>query len=316
LLPSSVRPVLVPTLVAGEYELGREGSHVSWQSEISLVLALMVGPFVRLCPAESSVIQTSTYVESDHGFRFQLPSKWHVAPAEYEIMGSLIFASVNNQNPDFRLPRSPAEAHPPRTSIAWPTDWSGYIKPGMIQVVLAEASGLGDDVCCVENRRGTLETALSEIQDGSSDVMVGDVKLCIRPFRKWGRTWEVILWMRKPYSTQDRELAITMLKSIRFGWTRIASAEQAICNAVEQLPDQTMATQWPVTPTRRCKHETTVQTLPDGYVVHFVLYASNDSREMQNSWSYRVRPDGSVEAFPANRPNSVLQPTAPRDGHN
>jgi hypothetical protein len=186
----------------------------------------------------------------------------------------------------------------------------------MIHLLLAEPPSLGEDniCCCIPCAIGTLDSAFAKLQAGTWAMSAGDVDLWTLRFRKWARTWEIVVWLRKPYSPQEREETLRALKSVRFGWTHVKTQDQAICNAIEKLPADAQADLWPTTVERRCGYEATVRTLLNYHMVQFIRYFDNSSDEVQGRWYFLVRPDGSAESIASTSPNKPLQPTAPREG--
>jgi len=290
---------------------------VNWPCGALLGMGLCTGHLAHSCAAESAAMSTIAYVDSVEGFSLEVPAGWHVAPARYEVMHySDAFLSVNNRIPGLLLPSWTSLTLKGERSFLWPDGWGKYLEPGTVYIMFTHEGGPGGwPPCYGASQKDTFHDALAKALEGSGRRTVGDISIQTVYFTKWTRTWLIVTWMREPCSVRDKEQAIELLKSLRLRETPIVSPQQAVGVAIHHLPTEEQPGPWPAVNARACARETKVQPDANGYSVEFILYMDDRTQQMRARWSYRVQQDGTVEEFPEDGPNSVLQPPAPRKEH-
>jgi hypothetical protein len=248
------------------------------------------------CTGAPTKTDWTTYADSLRAFSVAVPAAWHKIPADYNFARYLwVFLSINNQAPGFHLADESTRIQRYGSFLNMVAT---QLKPGMVYVDFAHGEGPASVPHYGAGREHSFETALAKLVERSKPASgTEDIDFDQLDFVKWGTGWHIYLYCRKPYASRDRDLAIEMIKSLRFSETPIVNDAQAVGVAVRHLPPNAEPTgEWPAINARDGRYSTTIEHVGNAFSVTFVLYATGVSDEVSWRWTYLVNRDGSVKA--------------------
>jgi hypothetical protein len=234
------------------------------------------------------------YRNSFYGFQFTVPEGWTVTKTNFEVSHyHEVFLTVNSRRPDLAI-------HELET-VAGTIEFGQktilqQMQPGEVYISFGHFEGPVAPTCCPDTLDENLQSLLSANPvSPSSEAGLAETSL---GFLKRGHRWMISVYLREPISAENRQHAMTLLKSFRFLDAPVGNVAWAEDLAWKQLPENIRAFgEWPVAmeagwPNSFGQHSVLVQTNGPDYLVRLTVLGLG-------SWEYSVSAGGKVHPKPA-----------------
>jgi hypothetical protein len=150
---------------------------------------------------------STVFADPARGVSVDVPPRWYAVPAEYSPHHYLeIFLTINNHIPGFHLRDRPGGIQ---------------VQPGMICICIGEGERgpLTDPSAFPTSSHPqdhSFETAVDLVRKALATGSSGTMQYAEVSFARAGGVWQIVVYAAKPYSDQDKQRALAIIRGIRF----------------------------------------------------------------------------------------------------
>lgn len=237
-------------------------------------------------------------------FTVDLPRGWFAKAANYSVMHYRdVFAVVNNRSPALRV----TDKTLPNGRTHSTDTVADQLEPGTCYIDFATFEGPGRSARYRPGREDSFDRALAAfLKNRKPERSTSLLDEYVLRFIKWGSQWDVRVYCRKPYTRQERDLALDVLRSIRFFERPIVNGAQAVGLAIQFLPPEAQIPKdsddlcaageaWLANGGQYGNRTTRITKSDEGFEVTFVFHEDGVGGSQDRRWEYLVRWDGEVE---------------------
>jgi hypothetical protein len=242
---------------------------------------------------------TRTFADENERFQLSVPPNWTIVPGGFHVTHyrfvQLCFNNV--QDEDLRVVNWTEQTDGALRSTYNQSTVSRQLLPGTVYVDIAKWDGppvpIPPYAWSPDLRPKSMIASFMESKPVLWDT--AELDACRIGFLKWGWSWDIHVYCRKPYDKSDLETAFQIIESLEFIETPIVTDDQAVEAAILFLPQEAQ----PLPTSEGCNdyfmYDVSVEHGDRTFIVTFTKLDGTEARRPLQSFLFFVSSDGRVE---------------------